>query len=127
MCAWAAEMPTEPALRDSDTSGECCEYVDSSMVSSRGGGGLGSRKSMKPPTFRVDASEPFRSSSGVLAKRDHHELLRRIGSLGGGLRSRIEDGLGERGGPLSVELDPACCSEEVLWEDEECEIGRAHV
>ena len=104
MYAWAAEMPIEPALRDSDTSGECV-CVDSSMVSSRGGG-LGSRKSMKPPGFREEASELLRSSSGVLAKRDHHELLRRIGSLGGGLRSRIEDGLGERGGPLRDELDP---------------------
>ena len=120
MCACAAEMPTEPVLRDSDTSGECV-CVDSSMVSSRSGGGLGSRKSIKPPRFRVDASELFRSSSGVLAKRDHQELLRRIGSLGGGLRSRIEDGLGDRGGPLRVELDPACGSEEVLWEDEDFE------
>ena len=105
-------MPTESVLRDSDTSGVCV-CIDSSMVSSRGGG-LGSRKSIKPLGFRVDASELLRSSSGVLEKRDHHELLRRIGSFGGGLGSRIEDGLGERGGPLIDELDPMCCSEEAL-------------
>jgi hypothetical protein len=107
MCAWAAEMPREPILRDSDMSGECV-CVDSSMVSKRGGG-LGSRKSMKPLGFRVDESELLRSSSGVLAKRDHHELLRRMGWL---VESRIEDSLGECGGLT-------CCSEEVLWEDDE--------
>jgi hypothetical protein len=49
---------------------------------------------MKPP-FREEGTVPLRSSSGVFAKRAHHELLRRTGWLGGEFRSRIEEGLGE--------------------------------
>ena len=68
------------------------EWLDSSIVSNLGGG-LGSRKSMKPP-FCEEESVPLRSSSGAFAKRTHHELVRRIGWLCGGFGSRIEEGLG---------------------------------
>jgi hypothetical protein len=65
---------------------------------------------MKPPLLSEDDFVPLRSSNGVFAKRIHHELLRRIGLLAGGFRSRIEDGLGERATPRD-EPDPAYWSE----------------
>jgi len=94
------------------------EWAISSMVSNRGGG-FGSRMSIKPP-FREEDSVPLRSSNDVFVKRAHHELLRRIGWLGGGFGSRIEEGLGERNAPLD-DPDPAYWSEFVWCDDDEFE------